>query len=140
MIAFIASLRNFLPFFGWLCIIVYLSFSPLHGWPQPGWLERIGLDKLIHIFMYAVLSTLLLFGATRNTNQFPSVPKAMGMVLLCASVGLVIEWLQPLLTMYRHHEWADMLANAAGSVAGYGIARRLARYRWRMFPHFRLHR
>ncbi len=129
MIAAIASMRYFLPFFVWLCIIVYLSFSPLHGWPQPGWLERVGLDKLIHIFMYAVLSTLLLFGASRNTDQFPSVPKAMGMVLLCAGIGLTIEWLQPLLTMYRHHEWADMLSNTAGSVAGYVIAKRLVHHR-----------
>lgn len=102
-----------------MTLVLYLSFSPLSGWPQQGFFERLYLDKVIHLFMYSVLTFLLLWGYQRRERRRPSQQTAWLLVAACAAVGLIIEILQPVLTRYRTHELPDMLANAAGAALGY---------------------
>lgn len=118
----------FVPFIIWFVVIVYLSFSPLTNWPKPGLLEKLYGDKLIHITMYSVLCWCLLFGMLGygNTESLPVSSWVWGIVL-CALIGIVIEILQPLLTLFRHYEIADMAANVAGAVIGALIFKRMAR-------------
>ncbi len=114
------ALKNFWLFLFWLALILYLSFTPLSGWPKMGILDKLYLDKVIHFTMYAVLCFLLLRSLFRNSgNQKPSSSTIIWSIILCAAAGITIEVLQPLLTQYRFLEPPDMIANTVGALAGF---------------------
>src|SRR5215471_12441830 len=124
-------LKNFTLFFIWMLIILYLSFTPLTNWPQETILQKLYVDKLVHITMYSILSFLLLLGLTRQQKKLPLRYQAIVVaVLFCAAMGATIEFLQPVLTMYRKFEWLDMAANATGAILGYYIFRGVQRKQW----------
>jgi VanZ family protein len=130
------TLRNFSFFTAWFFLILYLSFAPLKDWPKPGILERLYFDKVVHLTMYAGLCFFLVLGFYLQGKRKKVNPsRIVFSVILCASIGLVIEWLQPVLTQFRRYEWADMLANVAGSALGYPLfSFFLRRNRWRQKP------
>ena len=119
------TFKNFWVFTLWLLVILYLSFTPLSGWPQPSIFQKLYIDKVVHIFMYAMLSLLLLRSLYRQNNRHELSPPVLVTALICcAGLGVTIEFLQPVLTMFRQFEWLDMLANATGALTGFFL------YRW----------
>jgi VanZ family protein len=117
--------KNFWVFTLWLLVILYLSFTPLNGWPQPSIFQKLYIDKVVHIFMYAMLSVLLLRSLYRqNQRQELSVKVILTALLCCGGMGVAIEFLQPVLTMFRKFEWMDMAANATGATTGFFL------YKW----------
>ena len=119
------TFKNFWVFTLWLLVILYLSFTPLSDWPQPSIFQKIYFDKVVHIFMYSMLSLLLLRSLYRQNNhrELPP-PSIIAALIFCAGLGVAIEFLQPVLTMFRKFEWLDMLANATGALTGFFL------YRW----------
>jgi VanZ family protein len=111
-------LRNFWLFVIWFAIILYLSFTPLTDWPKVGEFEKLYFDKLVHVAMYGILCFLLLRGLFKqNGNSKASISSIIGSVIFCSAVGIAIEFLQPILTMYRQFEIADMIADTIGAIA-----------------------
>lgn len=81
--------------------------------------------------MYSMLSFLLLRGLFRQqSNHLPRYSLLISSVLFCAAMGSTIEFLQPVLTMYRQFEWPDMVANAIGAVGGYVLFSLLLKKQW----------
>src|SRR4030095_14201501 len=120
LIRAMAFLKHFGLFIVWLLIIFYLSFTPLTDWPQPSLFQKLYIDKVVHVFMYCLLSFFLLRGLFRQQkNDLLRYPTLAAAVAFCAMIGIAIEFLQPVLTMYRRFEWLDMVANAAGAVTGW---------------------
>jgi VanZ family protein len=119
------TFKNFWVFTLWLLVILYLSFTPLSGWPQPSIFQKLYIDKVVHIFMYSMLSLLLLRSLYRqNDRRELQVPAIIAALMCSGGLGVAIEFLQPVLTMFRQFEWLDMLANAAGALTGFFL------YRW----------
>jgi len=113
-------LKNFSLFIIWFAIIFYLSFTPLTEWPKLGVFEKLYFDKVVHIAMYGIFCFLLLWGLSRqNQGKKISSSSIIASILFCAGVGIAIEFLQPILTMFRQFEVADMIANAIGSITGF---------------------
>ena len=112
-------LKHFSIFILWLLIILYLSFSPLKDWPKSNFFDKIYLDKVIHLTMYSLLAFFLLIGILKQQNsQALRFTIMLWACSFCALYGIIIEILQPQLTMYRRFEWMDMAANVAGAFAG----------------------
>src|SRR5690349_11238864 len=101
-------LKNFWLFFIWFGIILYLSFTPLTGWPKLGMFEKLYFDKLVHVVMYGIMC-LLLLRSFFNQNHYikPTGSQIIWSILFCAGTGIAIEFLQPILTMYRQFEILD---------------------------------
>lgn len=118
-----------IPFICWFGIILYLSFTPLTGWPKLGMFEKLYADKLVHITMYAILCFLFLFGLARSgEGSIGSKKLLVYAVVFCAGTGICIEILQPLLTRFRQFEWLDMIANAIGAgVGAYAFSKLISR-------------
>ncbi|MDR2413860.1 MAG: VanZ family protein [Odoribacteraceae bacterium] len=73
-------------------------------------------DKLVHFFLFLVMS-LLLHAATRPLAR-PRPARAILLVILCCTAyGGMIEILQARY-LHRGGEWMDLLADSAGAVAG----------------------
>ncbi len=69
--------------------------------------------------MYAVLGLLLLrsifIQRKKQTLRFETICYAL---IFASTIGIAVEFLQPVLTMYRKFEWMDMVANTAGVLLG----------------------
>jgi glycopeptide antibiotics resistance protein len=123
--------KNFFPFIIWFAIIIYLSFTPLTNWPKSNIFDKLYFDKIVHISMYAILCLLLLRGICKQqNNEYPRFKIILSAILFCAAVGISIEFLQPVLTMFRRFEFLDMVANSIGVLSGFYLFRFLIRKKW----------
>lgn len=122
---------GFIPFLIWFVAILCLSFMPLSGWPKLGTFEKLYGDKLIHLVMYGILCWLLVLAVSIRVKG-RSLPRTAYVfsILICATIGITIEILQPLLTQFRHFELPDMIANGIGSAAGAFIYVRTQNFSW----------
>lgn len=93
---------------GVLIVVLVLSLLPLGpDAPTTGW------DKTNHLLAFATLAVL---GCLAYPGRIPRT------LLALLAYGAVIEILQSF-TDYRSAEWADLLADAIGLVAGWGFLR-----------------
>ena len=123
--------KHFWLFLVWMGVILYLSFSPLSNWPKVTVFDKLYIDKIVHICMYSMLSFLLLRGLFRQqSNHLPRYSQLISSVLFCVTMGVTIEFLQPMLTMYRRFELFDMLANTIGAMGGYFLFSFLLKKQW----------
>lgn len=97
---------------GWLWVIAvfYLSLAPYP--PEPFSFE--GVDKLEHAVAYGVL--MLWF-----SQLYARWQTRISLFLSLAGMGIGIEMLQHM-SGYRYFEYADMLVNMIGALAGWGLA------------------
>lgn len=93
-----------------LSLLVAAAIAVFGLLPPPALPQAPGGDKLHHFLAFAAL-------------VFPAVavrPRiGLWLVPLAAAYGGLIELVQPLVG--RHGEWGDVIANAAGAVAGAGL-------------------
>jgi VanZ family protein len=98
------------------CVVAYLALTP--GPPidvQTGW------DKMNHMLAFSALAVCACFSGLR-----PRWRLLLAMVALLAFGG-AIEVIQP--EVGRNAEWADLLADAVGIIAGTSAALWLSRSR-----------
>lgn len=107
-------------------IIVYVSLFRV---PTPEHLPTfVGLDKLVHVAMYAVLTLALSWEAHRAAKQpqvtSPAAPDSsksntQTLKLFCwvypIFLGGLMEVLQGTCTTYRSAEWLDLIADILGT-------------------------
>lgn len=86
--------------------ITYLSFIKT---PKTD-LDFINTDKLYHLFAYFILTICWLF--TLHKNSFLKYI----IVIVCVIYGILIEFLQEILTVYRTSDYKDVLANTIGII------------------------
>ncbi len=96
---------------GWIAVVAYLSLIPY----PPESIRFPGVDKLQHALAYGLLMLWFCQVYVRRMQRL------LAGVLLVA-LGIVVEFLQGM-TGYRLFEPGDMIANAAGVLAGWAWAR-----------------
>lgn len=92
----------------WTLLILTACLMPPSGMPKTPFIP--GLDKIVHIVLFAIWS-FLLAGYTRST--------ALMVLLTGFALGTGIEFLQEALAMGRSFEWWDVAADVSGVVLGY---------------------
>lgn len=76
------------------------------------------LDKVMHFGAYFVLTVFWLFALKNGSKQVVrSVLVAVGLILL----GIILEVIQGVFTIYRTFDWWDALANSLGVVVAIGL-------------------
>ena len=103
-----------------LILIIYLSFFIVPGSSDiPGFIPHV--DKLGRFILYGFqaisLSMYLKKYVDKNLNS--------SIFIICFIIGLVIEYLQPILTNNRVFDYFDILANLLGVVLSLIILSRL---------------
>lgn len=71
-------------------------------------------DKLVHIFMYAIMAYLALKVHWHNNKSISSVLAIMLSILY----GCLMEYAQLLFSELRHFDYFDIIANIIGSMMG----------------------
>lgn len=114
--------RNSIP--GILCGIVILILTGLPGSVFPHTKPLIGLDKVVHILMYATFAFLCIWG---YRSQFVANGKTYrNKALLLAAVisilyGGITELMQEYLVPSRTGDWYDFLADSVGTLLGISV-------------------
>ena len=102
-------------------IVIFISIGPMHlivpkftesdPWSHP-FLQYLPPDKIVHLVMYLVLSTLLTLNQSSNKKTFYQV---LG---FAAVMEIVQIWIP-----YRSFDWVDLLANELGALIPYLLTR-----------------
>jgi VanZ family protein len=109
----------------WAAAIFALCATPGEYLPKAWWLELISADKLVHVSLFYILSSLLLITLAKKRSPVAWIAVAL---LACALYGASLEYMQAAYFRNRGFDYADMIANAVGVVAGWWLFPRLLRY------------
>ena len=114
--------RNSYP--GILCGIIILVLTGLPGSVFPRVKPIVGLDKVVHLLMYATFAFLCLWGYRKQfiSNGLKYKKKAILLaVVISIAYGGLTEIMQEYLVPTRTGDWVDFAADAVGSIVGIGI-------------------
>ena len=109
-------MRLYFPAIIWSLIILVLSGYPGDYVPKiPVW----QFDKLVHSFIYSVLSVFLLIAFHL---QYVRKKNRLKLYLIVISIGVFyggfMEFLQNVIFINRSGNWYDFIANAIGAILG----------------------
>ena len=114
--------RNSIP--GILCGIIILVLTGLPGSAFPHVKPIIGLDKVVHILMYATFAFLCIWGYRQPYTERDDNYRKKALRLTCIIsilYGGLTELIQETLIPTRTGSWFDLLADAIGSILGISI-------------------
>lgn len=109
-------IKRLIPTLVWALLIIVLSFAPQEEFNNK---SMDNLDKIVHLFLYAVLSHLgMIAFLKQNQYRFLRRNAAPTIFFLVFVLGLLIELLQGTVFVSRSTEVMDLLANTMGSLLG----------------------
>ena len=111
--------RNSIP--GILCGTVILILTGLPGSLLPPVKPMVGMDKVVHLLMYATFAFLCIWGYRRqfveNGEAYRKKALMLALVISIAYGGLT-ELMQEFLVPKRTGDWFDFLADGIGTGIG----------------------
>lgn len=112
----------------WAILIWAFSSIPNTELPNFSFWRILSGDKLVHVFLYGVLSFLLV-GSSLKQHMYRRIRyNASPFTLIATSVyGVLIELYQEFVLTDRYGDWADALANFAGAFLGLILFRSIFR-------------
>jgi VanZ family protein len=102
----------------WTLFIVLASITPGSELPK---VQLPGLDKLVHIVIYAMLAFLWM----KSLRIKDKKKQVLGVFTTVVLFGISIEWIQGALIEGRSGDGYDAIANSIGAGLGIVISRRL---------------
>ena len=114
--------RNSIP--GILCGIVILILTGLPGSVFPHTKPVVGLDKVVHVLMYATFAFLCIWGYRSQfiANGKTYRTKALFLAAVISILyGGITELMQEYLVPTRTGDWFDFLADTIGTLLGISI-------------------
>ena len=118
--------RSTLAIMGWFILCTILLTLPGTSLPSENWMGDIGLDKWIHIFLFAVMAFLACWAIyTINKNKDRNKRHFIIAGLLCIAYGVAMEFVQKYYVPNRSFDLGDIIADAIGGIIGtvYSIRR-----------------
>jgi VanZ family protein len=95
----------------WIILVTMASLMPLDN---NGRMMIPHQDKLVHIFMYAIMAYLALKVHWHNNK---SISYGLA-IILSILYGCLMEYAQLLFSEFRHFDYFDIIANIIGSMMG----------------------
>ncbi|MBS1920060.1 MAG: VanZ family protein [Bacteroidetes bacterium] len=108
----------------WLIISVILLTLPGSDLPEESWLDGIYFDKWVHVGMFALLTFLWCWVMSKRKSVAVGLKTIFFEIALSAIVfGILMEFVQRYFVPGRSFDIGDMIADAAGALAGYFYSR-----------------
>ncbi len=111
---------SFLPAGLWLIISTVLLTLPGTAFPKEDWLSKIWFDKWVHIGMFFIMVVLFCWGILAK-NQFRQKLSQYFLLaaFICLVYGAIMEFVQDNFIPNRGFDTGDIIADAAGCLAGW---------------------
>lgn len=97
----------------WTLVIFILCATPGQYIPSNNWLDLLSVDKLVHAFIFWLLSVLLIMFAVRKMY---STWVYTSFFVLCVCYGVALELMQAYVFTNRSADWQDAVANTTGCI------------------------
>ena len=113
--------RNSYP--GILCGIVILILTGIPGSAFPRVKPIVGVDKVVHVFMYATFAFLCLWGYRKQfiDNGMAYRKRALLLaIIISIAYGGITELMQEHLVPSRTGDWFDFASDSIGTLIGVG--------------------
>lgn len=121
----LSSRVSFLPGIVWLVISTILFCLPGAAFPQGKWFHQAGLDKCIHVGLFAILVTLWCWAFWMKKNDPEEMKTWYTRVALSAFIyGVAIEIIQKYFIPNRSFDIGDVVADGIGVILGYFFSKR----------------
>jgi VanZ family protein len=111
------------PLLVWLIVATVLHCIPGTAFPKKNWLDFIAFDKWVHFGLFAVLVVLACWWQSKKPGRKKTF---LYCTLAAIAYGIAMEFVQRDLIPNRSFAVGDILADAAGALAGYFFSQ----YRW----------
>ena len=117
-------IRYYLSPLVWAAIILLLSSLPSKSLPELTFWEWLGVDKIAHVILYAVLVFQVMRSCIRQYANWNLRYHAKRVAIVTSMVyGGLIELYQEYILTDRNGDWFDMIANLAGAFLGVWLFR-----------------
>ncbi len=102
----------------WTILVIAVSLIPSTSFDAHQF-EIEGLDKVIHLSMYTLMTLFWSTGLKRQ-HQSKKVRKNAFLIAVLGGflIGLILEILQEYLVSSRSFDWLDLIANGIGCIFG----------------------
>lgn len=107
------SIGTYRPAIAWLLVLTVLLLLPGSNFPDENWFHKIYLDKWVHVVFFFMLVILFVLPAKRRRLR-----DALWLIAAAVMYGIAIEFAQGYLVPGRSFEFADIVSDTAGAVAG----------------------
>lgn len=97
----------------WLIMMSILFILPGSALPKENWFDRIHMDKMVHVGLFAVLIFLWRSSFDWEINSYHFV-----LLFLALLYGLLIELIQLYWVPHRSFDLYDILSDMIGSIVG----------------------
>ena len=121
----------------WGIIVLLLSILPGNYFPEvSSFWELFSPDKIIHLFIFGVLTILLIFGFRKqNTYKMLQIHFFFFATTIGIIYGLTTELLQLIMNNGRHASFYDFVADSVGCLIGLIICRAIIKKKNKNFNH-----
>ncbi|HMU45552.1 MAG TPA: VanZ family protein [Chitinophagaceae bacterium] len=109
-----------IPAIAWLLLSFYLLTLPGTQLPQEDWLDKIWIDKWVHIAMFGLLVWLWCRVFVKKSKRF-----FLAICIACILYGIAMEFVQKYLVINRSFDIGDIVADAVGSSLGLYMSLRM---------------
>ena len=106
----------------WLLFVTILLCTPGSKLPRISWDDKLLLDKWAHIFLFLVLVFLWCRIFLKSIPERDIKKIFITITVLSIIYGISMEFVQHYFIKSRSFDYADMIANAIGSIAGFFIS------------------
>ena len=101
-------------------LIVVMHLMPVSGVDPASWLSKIHIDKIVHVFAFAVLSLSISIAFTKLRLFSYKIPVLMLVILVsCTGFGTILEIIQGELVDGRTADFLDIVADCVGSALAF---------------------
>jgi VanZ family protein len=110
---------SFIPAILWLIISTTLLILPGSSLPKEDWLDKIWLDKWVHIILFAIMVFLWCWAVLR---KYPANKRLkiifFQLAVISLAYGIGMEFIQKYFIPNRSFSTGDILADTAGCIIG----------------------
>ncbi|CAL1521412.1 VanZ family protein [Chitinophaga sp. MM2321] len=109
--------KYYIPATVWIIMILVLCTLPSKDLPSNSFFDEIHFDKIVHFGMFGGIVLFLSLGVYWQKKHIAAVTLFL-FVLVAASYGLAIEFIQKYWAVGRSFDMYDVLADTLGAIAG----------------------
>jgi len=121
------AIRYYIPAILWVLFILFMCTLPGKDLPSASWMERIHMDKIVHIGLFGGIVFFLCLGYYWQKKTISPLTLLL-FVLGAALYGIIIEYIQKYFTLDRTFDMTDAAADTIGAIAGIWVFRLFRRW------------
>lgn len=110
-------LKYYLPATVWIILILIVCTLPGNDIPTNSFFEKIHFDKIVHFGLFGGVVLFLSLGIYQQKRYISSATLIL-LVMIAATYGLAIEFIQKYWAIGRSFDIYDVVADTLGAIAG----------------------